>query len=131
MRHGGAWHFALAALLACGGPKAETPGAGDSVARAQLADSLVLTSPAGTEIWFTLVRASTGADGHGCVERGLEIRQGGRRVQVPLLYTGSPPVLLNDSTMRAILWTRCAPGDSYRVDLRSGRPVRERSGAVP
>jgi hypothetical protein len=91
----------------------------------------VLTSPAGAEIWLTLVRAATGADGGRCVERGLEIRQGGKRVQVPLLYTGAPPVLLNDSTMRAILWTHCRPGDAYLVNLRSGHPVRERAGAAP
>lgn len=83
------------------------------------------------EIWFTLVRAAKGADGRDCVERGLEIRQGGKQVQVPLLYTGSPPVLLNDSTMRATLWTHCTPGDPYLVNLRSGHPVRERARAMP
>jgi hypothetical protein len=46
-------------------------------------------------------------------------------VQVPLLYTGTPPVLLDDSTMRALLWNHCRPVDAYRVDLRSGRPLRE------
>ncbi len=131
MIHERGWHFALAAVLACGGSKAEFPIAADSVARVRPSDSLVLTSAAGVEIWYTLARASTGADGQECVERGLEIRQGGKRVQVPLLYTGSPPLLVNDSTMRATLWTHCAPGDPYRVDLRSGRPVRERSGAAP
>lgn len=131
MTHGGTWHIALAALLGCGGSKAEPPVAADSVARALPTDSRALTSPSGAEVWFTLARPSTSADGQACVERGLEIRHGGRRVQVPLLYTGSPPVLLNDSTMKATLWTRCAPGDSYRVDLRSGHPVREHSGAVP
>lgn len=130
MRRSSAWHVALAALLACG-PNAQTPAAGDSVAHTPPTDSLVLTGAAGVEIWLTLARRSTGADGEECVERGLEIRQDGRRVQVPLLYTGSPPVLLNDSTMRATLWTHCAPGDSYRVDLRSGHPVRERAGGAP
>ena len=124
-----AWQAALAALLACGGPEARKPAA-DSVANLSPTDSLVLTTPAGVEIWFTLARSATGAAGR-CVERGLEIRQGGRRVQVPLLYTGTAPVLLNDSTMRATLWTHCAPGDAYRVDLRSGQPVRERPGAMP
>ncbi|HEY8196602.1 MAG TPA: hypothetical protein VIG04_06470 [Gemmatimonadales bacterium] len=131
MTHSGAWHLALAALLSCGGSKAEAPVVADSAARALPLDSLVLTGAAGIEIWYRLARTSTAVDGQACVERGLEIRQGGRRVQVPLLYTGSPPVLVNDSTMKAILWTHCAPGQSYLVDLRSGHPVRERSGAAP
>lgn len=123
--------IALAALLACGGSKAQKPAVTDSVASLPPTDSLVLTSPAGVEIWYTLARSAISAGGLQCVERGLEIRQGGRRVQVPLLYTGSPPVLLNDSTMQATLWTHCAPGDPYRVDLRTGHPVREHSGATP
>jgi hypothetical protein len=43
------------------------------------------------------------------------------------LYTGAPPVLLDPSTMRAELWNHCRAVDTYLVDLRSGRPVRERS----
>jgi hypothetical protein len=34
--------------------------------------------------------------------------------------------LINDTTMRARLSNACLPGDAYLVDLRSGRPVRER-----
>jgi hypothetical protein len=120
----------LAALLACGGPKNDAPAA-DRVANVSATDSLLLSTPGGTEIWFTLARPATGADGQRCVERGLEIRHAGKRLQVPLLYTGSPPVLLNDSTMRATLWTHCTPGESYRVNLRSGHPVRESTGARP
>jgi hypothetical protein len=37
--------------------------------------------------------------------------------------------LLNDSTMRAVLWTNCRPGDAYLVDLTNGRPVRQSEGA--
>ena len=88
-------------------------------------DSLVLASPGGAQVWFTLARNSTGADGQACVERGLEIRSQGRRIPVPLLYTGVAPVLVNDSTMRAVLWTHCQPGDAYLVNLRSGQPVRD------
>lgn len=131
MTHRRAWYIGLAALLGCGGPTGQKPAAADSVTNVRPTDSLVLTNPAGAEIWFTLARAAMGADGRGCVERGLEIRQGGRRVQIPLLYTGAPPVLLNDSTMRAMLWTHCQPGDAYLVNLRSGHPVRDRAGAAP
>lgn len=131
MTHGGAWYLALAALLACGVPAGEKPVARNSVPEVPANDSLVLTSTAGPEVWFTLARTGTAADGRQCVERGLEIRHDGRRVQVPLLYTGSPPVLLNDSTVRAMLWTHCAPGHSYLVNLRSGYPVRERTEVTP
>jgi hypothetical protein len=79
----------------------------------------------GQEVWFTLARTGRAPDGTTCVERGLEIRTGAKRLPVPLLYTREAPVLLNDSTMRAVLWTNCKPGEAYRVDLRNGRPVRE------
>ena len=95
-------------------------------AEAKPADSLALSGPAGLTIWFTLVRSSRSAAGEPCFERGLQIRQAGRRIQVPLLYTGEPPALLDDSTMRAILWTDCHPVRPYLVDLRTGRPVPER-----
>jgi hypothetical protein len=131
LTHDAAWCIGLAAILACGGPTGRKPAAAETVTDVPATDSLVLTNTAGVEIWFTLPRAATGADGRRCVERGLEIRQGGKRVQVPLLYTGAPPVLLNDSTMRAMLWTHCQPGDAYLVNLRSGQPVRERRGATP
>ena len=131
MTGGRGWQVGLTALLACGGPTGRTPATADGVAKAPATDSLVLTGAEGVEIWYTLARDGTGPDGSQCVERGLEIRQGGKRIQVPLLYTGSPPVLLNDSTMRAILWTHCTPGEAYRMNLRSGQPVREHPGAVP
>jgi hypothetical protein len=105
--------------------QAAAGGSGDTSAPA---DSLITFTADGVEIWFTLARAAVGTDGKRCVERGLEIRRGGTRVPVPLLYTGDPPILLNDSTMRAVLWTHCRPLDAYLVDLRSGRPVREGVG---
>jgi hypothetical protein len=131
LTHRRAWHIGLAAVLTCGRPSGRNPATADSVSNAPPADSLVLSNTAGVQIWFTLARAATSADGRRCVERGLEIRQAGKRVQVPLLYTGSRPVLLNDSTMRAILWTHCQPGDAYLVNLRKGHPVRERAGVMP
>jgi hypothetical protein len=125
LTHGAVWGIGLTALLACGGPPDQKPVAADSAANVRPADSLVLTIPTGAEVWFTLARTATGADGSRCVERALEIRNGGTRVKVPLLYTGDPPVLLNDSTMRAILWTHCEPGNAYLVNVRTGHPVRE------
>jgi hypothetical protein len=60
------------------------------------------------------------------VERTLEIRQDARRIPVPLLYTGAPPRLIDDTTIEARLWLHCKPGDTYRVNLRTGRPTRWR-----
>lgn len=120
------WRTGLAAVLAFGcRPDERRSASGDSGAVQEPAESLVGSSRHGVEIWFTLARVARAADGTQCLERGLEIRRGGTRIQVPLLYTGDSPVLLNDSTMRAVLWTHCRPVDTYLVDLRSGRPVRE------
>lgn len=99
----------------------------DSAAVSQPTDSLVV-SREGLDVWLTLPRIAHARDGRPCLERGLEIRRGGTRIQVPLLYTGESPILLNDTTMRAVLWTHCQPLDTYLVDLRSGRPVREQRG---
>ena len=101
----------------------EQKPAGSSI---QPTDSVVLSSPSGTEVGFSLTRSSRSEDGTPCTERGLVIRREGSRIQVPLLYTGEPPTLLNDSTMRARLWTNCRPATAYLVDLRTGRPVPER-----
>jgi hypothetical protein len=112
-------------LLACGVEKAAPPrtmAAADSAP----ADSLVATAPGGVQVWFTLARRAKSHEGVPCIDRAIEIRRGDTRVQVPLLYTGTPPELVNDSTLRARLSNQCRPGDAYLVDLRSGRPVRER-----
>jgi hypothetical protein len=112
-------------LIACGGRDAAPPKT-VSAADSTPPESLVVTAPGGVEVWFTLARHSKSPDGVPCVDRTLEIRRGDTRVQVPLLYTGTPPELVNDSTLRASLSNQCRPGDSYLVDLRTGRPVRER-----
>lgn len=121
----------IIALGGCGGGDQAPPrgdGSDGAAARASgPADSLLLTTRQGVEIWSSLSRSSRGATGE-CFERGLQIRRGGQRIQVPLLYTGETPTLLNDSTMRAVLWTNCRPGVTYRVDLASGRPTPEPGG---
>jgi hypothetical protein len=122
----------LAACLCCAcqsPPPARGPG---QTAQPSLpADSLALTTAKGTSVWFTLARSATRPDGRKCVERGIEIRSPGRPIAVPLLYTGEPLELLNDSTLRARLWTNCTPGNLYRVDLRTGRPVRQDGKRAP
>ena len=117
---------ALMLMLACGGGRRPgAPLARDSAALAH-SDSLVLRAPAGREVWFTASRADSGRAGEVCTERALEIRAGGIRTPVPLLYTAVAPTLANDTTARAELWKNCRAGDRYDVDLRTGQPVRVR-----
>jgi len=115
-------------LCGCGGrEEARAPQVEHASAEpAAPAESLVPTAPGGVEIWFTLAREGKAADGSTCTDRTLEIRRDGKRTPVPLLYTGTAPEVVNDTTMRARLSERCAPGDAYLVNLRTGRPVRER-----
>jgi hypothetical protein len=125
-------NFVLAWLLLGCAPGSERPAVdvagGEDTAEEKVvaADSLVLTAPGGVEVWYTLSREGKAADGSRCMDRTLEIRRGDTRVPVPLLYTGAAPELVNDSTIRARLSQNCAPGDTYLVNLRTGRPVRER-----
>ena len=85
----------------------------------------VLTAPGGVEVWFGDERLSQDSAGTACTERTLEIRgPAGRRI-VPLLYTLDTPTVLDDSTIRARLYTDCRPGPMYRVDLRTGLPTRK------
>jgi hypothetical protein len=118
----------LAPTIACDTRGADTPeqGGAEVAQPAVPADSLVATAPGGVEVWFTHSREGKAADGTTCTDRTMEIRRGGTRVQVPLLYTATAPELVNDSTIRARLSNRCVPGDAYLVDLRTGHPVRER-----
>ncbi len=117
------------AVLACHGGEREP-----RTQRKRLAaqtDSLVLTTPDGAEVWFTLQRPAADRSGRQCVERGLEIRSQGKRTRVPLLYTNDAPTLLNDSVMRALLWKDCTPDVPYLVNLRTGQPVPERGAKRP
>jgi hypothetical protein len=98
--------------------------AGEHASPPPPADSMVASVPGGAEVWFTLARPDSG-EGRHCVDRAIEIRRNGKRVPVPLLYTGETPEILNDTTLRARLSNGCRPGDAYLVDLRTGRPVRE------
>lgn len=118
------WALTLAAI-ACSGGTEKPPGAAKMVSA--VADSLVLTTSNGTEVWFTLLRPASNGNGRRCLERGLEIRYQEKRTRVPLLYTGAAPELLNDTVMRAMLWKDCMPGVPYLVNLRTGQPVPERA----
>lgn len=123
--------FSSAALLlvatACAG-KPDAASAADSVAAAppKPADSLVLTTRNGVEVWFTDGRSAKDSTGASCTERVMQIRRDGQKIAVPLLYTGSIPRLVNDSTIEAPIWLNCRPGNVYQVNLTTGHPVRVR-----
>lgn len=95
-------------------------------AQAKVADSMVLSAPRGITIWLTEGRQVTDAGGASCRERTIEIRRDTTRRTVPLLFTVSPVVLLDDSTLQAELADHCRPSARYRVNLRTGLPVRIR-----
>jgi hypothetical protein len=119
----------IGALISCAGDQAaKTPPAdaasGNSNEAAVPPDSLVLRLGDGTELWYTLSREDKDTTGATCLERTLEIRAQSRKIPVPLLYTRDVPRPINDSIVSARIWSRCAPGDEYRVNLRTGQPVR-------
>jgi hypothetical protein len=118
------WTIVL--LYGCSGKVDRSGDPANPPTSAEPADSLVLSAPSGLEVWFRLARPARSSNGTSCLERGLEIRRRGRRTQVPLLYTRETPTLLNDSTLRAMLWSNCRPVAPYLIDLSSGRPVPER-----
>jgi hypothetical protein len=119
--------WAAALTVSCGqdtSPASRPTHSADS-ARVQPVAERVLTAPGGVEVWFGDARQSRDSAGAACIERALEIRgPAGRRI-VPLLYTLDTPTVLDDSTIRARLYTDCRPGPVYRVDLRTGLPIRK------
>ena len=116
----------LLVSIACGAERGGPPrdSAPATTATLRPVDSLVLKTPTGVEVWFAAARAARDSAGAPCVERVMEIRGDGRTTPIPLLYTGAVPRLVNDSTIEAAIWLHCRPGNVYRVDLRTGQPVR-------
>jgi hypothetical protein len=112
-------------LAACGTSGHKTTAVADTAVSAAPKESLAVAGP-GVEIWFTFSRPGLAADGTPCVDRAIELRREGNRIPVPLLYTHEAPTIVNDTTARAVLYTGCLAGDAYLVDLRSGRPTREK-----
>lgn len=113
-------------LLAACASRPETVPAADTTAAAPPppADSLVLTTKQGVEVWFTDSRSAKDSAGAPCTERVMQIRRHGQKIAVPLLYTGSAPRLVNDTTIEAPIWLNCRPGNVYQVNLTTGHPVR-------
>lgn len=127
MRRMGVCLGVAVASVACHSPPPARLTADSAIATPpQAADSLLLTTPAGIQVWFTDARTDADSTGAACVERVMEIRRDNRRIPVPLLYTGTIPRLVDDSTIEAPIWLHCRPGNIYQVSLTTGHPVRVR-----
>ena len=113
-------------LCACKAKPADSASSALPATSVPAADSLVLTAGPGVEVWFTDSREEKDTTGAPCVERVMEVRRAGRRIAVPLLYTGEAPRLVDDSTIEAAIWLHCRPGNVYRVNLATGYPTRVR-----
>jgi hypothetical protein len=113
-------------LAGCGARGEPSPGATPAVDQdpVRAADSLVLTLGSGATVWLTEGRRATDSSGATCVERSVEIRRDSIRLKVPLLYTGSTPTALDDSTFKAELFRDCRPSASYKVNVRDAQPHR-------
>lgn len=121
----------LVTVLACGGSRPEAGAEAaesedEGMVAARVSDSLILTTPAGYQVWYSGSRPARADNGQVCVERTMQIRRDSTRVNIPLLYTGATPFLVNDTTIEAAIWLNCRPGNVYRVNLRTGLPVRVR-----
>jgi hypothetical protein len=124
---GGKVFIALMGLVGCErsapSPAAEARPAGPAEAPAPAAEQILTAG--GAQVWFGAARQGRDSAGAACVERTLEIRDAAGRRVVPLLYTRDTPTVVNDSTIRARLFTNCVAGPTYQVDLRTGLPVRK------
>lgn len=121
--------LALASFLilasACGTPEPQEEPTGELPDQtAVYRDSSILDGPGGRTVWWTDGRRAVGADGQECHERVMEIRSPSDTVAIPLLYTGAAPVVVDDTTIEAVVWRNCLATDRYLVDLRTGRPTR-------
>ena len=91
------------------------------------ADTHILDLADSTEVWLTAGRVGRGPTGAPCLERGLQLRKGPLRIQVPLLYTSELPVVVRGKLV-ASLSTDCVSGQLYTIDAATGYPTkRERA----
>lgn len=118
--------FAGALALGLGCSERPTPAAAPPSPPARVPDSLALHLRDGLEVWFTDSRAAADSAGHPCLERVMEIRRDSAVTRIPLLYTGERPRQVDDSTIEVPIWLHCRPGNVYRVNLRTGQPLRFR-----
>jgi hypothetical protein len=117
---------ALVLLAGCGARGEPSPGATPELDQGplQLTDTMVLALPAGATIWLAEGRRAVDSAGALCVERSVEIRRDSIKLKVPLLFTGSIPTRLDDTTIRAELFRDCRVSAVYKVGVRDGLPHR-------
>ena len=113
-------------LAACGARGEPAPDALPELEEAPLTltDSLVLALSGGATVWLAEGRRARDSAGAACVERSVEIRRDSVRLKVPLMFTGSVPTRLDDSTIRAELYRDCRLSAVYKVGVRDGMPHR-------
>jgi hypothetical protein len=113
---------ALVASCTAKAPKPED----STTAATQLpnSDSLVMRLPDSVEVWYSGGMLDTAASGASCSERSVEIRRGGSRIPVPLLYTFGAMDVVDDTLVRASLMRDCVPVDTYLINTKTGQPRR-------
>lgn len=114
----------VAALGACSPQDAKQEESAGTAPLAPLQDSLVLRMPDSAEVWYTGFMLDSAVTGEPCYERTVEIRRGGSRTPVPLLYTFGELEVVDDTTVRASLMRDCAKLDTYLVNTRTAQPRR-------
>lgn len=115
----------VAGLAACGGRDGPPAQRVDSApAAVTVADTMVLRTPDGTEVWLAEGREGRDSTGGTCFERSVELRTDSLTRKVPLLFVTGAPVLLGRDAIRAELSLHCRTMAVYRVDLATARPTR-------
>lgn len=119
----------LLIVAGCGGGSRDSQLETVRVPDVMVSSQFVLAVNDSISLWYTLEREATATNDTGCIERGLEVRTGARRLLVPLFYTAERPVVLDDSTIQVPLYRHCRPEQLYRIHLRTGQPtpVRQES----
>lgn len=111
-------------LASCSPKEAKQEESAGAATLAPLQDSMVLRMPDSAEVWYTGYMLDSAVTGEPCYERTVEIRRGGSRTPVPLLYTLGKLEIVDDTTVRASLMRDCAKLDTYLVNTRTAQPRR-------
>ena len=111
--------------LACGKPSPPPAASADTVGIGRPADSLVATAPGrGRDLVHTRPERQRRGRGGAPRERSRSVAAP-PGFPSPCCTPSAAPEVVNDTTFRARLSDHCKPGDTYLVDFRTGRPVRE------
>jgi len=95
-----------------------------TLAGSEPADTLVLTTRSGQQVWLAEGRTAHDRSGRSCYERSVEIRRDSTRIKVPLLFVTKPPTSLDAGHLKAELSLDCQTIAIYRVELATGQPIK-------